>query len=125
MVDHRRDAAEALGNGDPAPLEEVVALKNHPAMLGWWNEFAGETQSALATQTYEFIKQRFHRGERRFPYFWRDSSGREIDCLLVEGEEVLPVEIKSGQTMSGGYFNNLRYWLKLAGLPEDGLILLC
>ena len=67
----------------------------------------------------EFIKRRFHRGERQFPYFWRDGSGREIDCLLVDGERVLPVEIKSGQTMDKSYFDNLRYWLKLAGMPED------
>ena len=46
----------------------------------------------------EFIKRNFHRGENRQPYFWQDSHGKEIDCLLVDGERVTPVEIKSGQT---------------------------
>ncbi len=67
----------------------------------------------------ELVKRRFHRGDRRFPFFWRDSRGREIDCLLTEGEEVLPVEIKAGKTMDGSYFDNLHYWLKLAGLPDE------
>ena len=43
------------------------------------------------------------------------------DCLLVDGEKVTPVEIKSGKTMSSSYFDNLQYWRQLAALPEDVL----
>jgi hypothetical protein len=67
----------------------------------------------------EFIKRSFHRGENRQPFFWQDSHGREIDCLLVDGEKVTPIEIKSGKTMSTSYFDNLKYWRPLARLPED------
>jgi hypothetical protein len=67
----------------------------------------------------EFIKRSFHREENRQPYFWQDSHGKEIDCLLVDGERVTPVEIKAGQTMSTSYFDNLKFWRALAGLPED------
>ncbi|MBC8496974.1 MAG: DUF4143 domain-containing protein, partial [Chloroflexi bacterium] len=67
----------------------------------------------------EFIKRAFHRGERRYPYFWQDSHGKEIDCLLVEGDAMLPVEIKSGKTISNSYFDNLKYWRQLANLPEN------
>lgn len=67
----------------------------------------------------EFIKRSFHRGDNRPPYFWRDNHGREIDCLLVADEEATPVEIKAGKTLSTSYFDNLRYWLPLADLPED------
>jgi predicted AAA+ superfamily ATPase len=67
----------------------------------------------------EFIKRSFHRGENRQPYFWQDSHGTEIDCLLVDGERVTPVEIKAGRTLSTSYFDNLKYWRALAGLPED------
>ena len=67
----------------------------------------------------EFIKRSFHRGENRQPFFWQDSRGREIDCLLVDGEEITPVEIKAGKTMSTSYFDNLKYWRALADLPED------
>ena len=67
----------------------------------------------------EFIKRNFHRGENRHPYFWQDNHGKEIDCILVNGEKVTPVEIKSGKTISTSYFDNLKYWRKLADLPED------
>jgi len=67
----------------------------------------------------EFIKKSFHQGGRRFPYFWQDSRGKEIDCLLVEGETITPVEIKSGKTISNNYFVNLKYWRKLDSMAKD------
>jgi hypothetical protein len=66
----------------------------------------------------EFIKRDFHRGVRRYPYFWQDSRGKEIDCLLVTGEAITPIEIKSGRTFSNSYFDNLNYWRQLAGIAE-------
>lgn len=67
----------------------------------------------------EFVKRSLHRGENRYPYFWQDNHAKEIDCLLVSGEKVTPVEIKSGKTISNSYFDNLKYWRTLAALPED------
>lgn len=67
----------------------------------------------------EFIKRNFNHGENRQPYFWQDNHGKEVDCLLVNGEQVTPVEIKSGKTISASYFDNLKYWRSLAALPED------
>lgn len=67
----------------------------------------------------EFIKGSFHHGERRYPYFWQDSRGKEVDCLLLDGEQITPVEIKAGKTMSGSYFENLNHWKQLAGMPQD------
>jgi uncharacterized protein len=67
----------------------------------------------------EFIKRNVHRGEVRLPYFWQANHGKEIDCLLADGEAVTPVEIKSGKTLSTSYFDNLKYWRPLAGLPEE------
>ncbi|MCJ7434080.1 MAG: ATP-binding protein [Anaerolineales bacterium] len=66
----------------------------------------------------EFIKHNFNRGEYRLPYFWQDSRGKEIDCLLVDGEKIVPIEIKSGKTISNSYFDNLEYWRSLAAVPE-------
>jgi len=67
----------------------------------------------------EFIKRNFNRGEFRQPYFWQDNHGKEIDCVLENGERVTAVEIKSGKTMSTNYFDNLKYWRSLAALPEN------
>ncbi len=67
----------------------------------------------------EFIKARFHRGTAPNAYFWQDSQGKEIDCLLVEGEKAFPIEIKAGKTIDKSYFANLKYWRKLADMPAD------
>ena len=66
----------------------------------------------------EFIKRNFHRGENYQPYFWQDSHGKEIDCLLIAGEKITPVEIKSSKTMSTSYFDNLKSWRPLVNLPQ-------
>ncbi len=67
----------------------------------------------------EFIKRSFNQGENRQPYYWQDNHGKEIDCLLVNGEKVTAVEIKSGKTISTSFFENLNYWRSLAALPEN------
>lgn len=66
----------------------------------------------------EFVKRNFNRGENRWPYFWQDNHGKEIDCLLEDGENILPVEVKSGKTMSASYFDNLKFWQSLTARPE-------
>jgi len=67
----------------------------------------------------EFIKHNFNRGEHQQPYFWQDSHGKEIDCLLVNGDNTTPVEIKSGKTLSMSYFDNLRDWYQLNAASEN------
>ncbi len=67
----------------------------------------------------EYIKTGMHRGERPEIYFWQDSQGKEIDCLLVNGENILPIEIKAGKTISNSYFSNLQYWREIAKKPDD------
>jgi len=67
----------------------------------------------------EFLKRNFNQGKRNYPYFWQNHRGKEIDCLLVHGEEVLPVEIKSGKTINTHYFANLKYWRKLTNAPDN------
>ena len=60
----------------------------------------------------------FHRGDNRQPNSWQDNNGREIDCLLADGEQVVPIEIGAGKTLSMSYLDNLKHWRPLAGLPE-------
>jgi len=70
----------------------------------------------------EFVKRAFNRGERRYPYFWRDSHGQEIDCLLDTPESLIPVEIKSGKTMAHSYFDSLKSWQQLTGYEEGYVV---
>lgn len=63
----------------------------------------------------EFLKMRFNAGLASNLYFWRDSSGHEVDLLIDQGKSVEPVEIKSGQTVADEHFAGLRRWVEQAG----------
>lgn len=48
----------------------------------------------------EIIKNRFNRGEANGVYFFRDKSGLESDALVLQGNNIMLVEAKAGQTIS-------------------------
>jgi len=62
----------------------------------------------------EFLKGRYNRGLFSNLYFWRDSIGNEVDMLIEEANTLMPVEIKSGQTVTTDYFAGLKKWLSIA-----------
>jgi predicted AAA+ superfamily ATPase len=62
----------------------------------------------------ELAKYRYNRGLQPRLYFWRDKVGQEIDCIIEQGETLIPVEIKASQTPSSNFFNNITAWNELA-----------
>jgi hypothetical protein len=62
----------------------------------------------------ELIKERTNQAEEINLFFWRDKTGHEIDVLVDEGLDLLPIEIKSGKTINSDYFKNLRFWMNLS-----------
>lgn len=62
----------------------------------------------------EFLKYQYNRGKDSSLYFWRDKTGHEIDCILEDSTNSMPIEIKSGRTITGDYFKNIKYWCNLA-----------
>jgi predicted AAA+ superfamily ATPase len=62
----------------------------------------------------ELMKKRFNQGLLSNVYYWRDSQGHEIDIIVEQGEQLIPIEIKSGKTIASDFFDNLRYWQALA-----------
>ena len=67
----------------------------------------------------ELQKTFFHQGKEPSLYFWRDSHGHEIDCLIDYGSQLVPIEIKSSQTISQRFFQGLHYWCDLANVPHN------
>ncbi|MFC1672093.1 ATP-binding protein [Planctomycetota bacterium] len=63
----------------------------------------------------ELMKARLNKGLRSNLYFWRDRSGHEVDMVIESGGSLIPVEIKSGQTVVEDSLAGLRYWSALAG----------
>lgn len=63
----------------------------------------------------ELLKSYRNRGTTPDLYFWRDSTGHEVDILLDQGEDLVPIEVKSGQTFTDDYLKSLTYWRTLPG----------
>lgn len=66
----------------------------------------------------DFIKSRFNQAKSNNLFFWRDSVGNELDLIIENGNTLVPIEIKSGQTVTNDYFKGLKYWQKLTN--SDG-----
>jgi len=66
----------------------------------------------------EIYKCYAHSDEEAPLFYWQDQSKKEIDILIEQGGELLPVEIKSGKTLTRDHFRNLRYWLNLKDNPQ-------
>lgn len=62
----------------------------------------------------ELVKNRFNQGLLSNLYFWRDSQGHEIDILIEQGDRLIPIEVKAGQTLIPDYFSGLHYWQALS-----------
>ncbi len=62
----------------------------------------------------ELLKGRMNRGLKENIYFWRDNVGHEIDCIAEKGDRLLPLEIKSGKTVSSDFFKGLAFYIELS-----------
>lgn len=66
----------------------------------------------------ELLKTCLNLGLEPDIWFWRDSTGREVDLLIEHGAGLVPIEIKSGETVVSDFFKGLEYWQALPG-QED------
>ncbi len=72
----------------------------------------------------ELMKSRYNSGLESNLYFWRDRSGTEIDLIIEKGNKLMPVEIKSGQTLNQDYLGSLRKWQTISGKTSINPILI-
>lgn len=63
----------------------------------------------------ELMKYQLNRAISPKLFFWRDHIGNEIDVIIENGHQLLPIEIKSGQTILPTFYKGLEYWQKITG----------
>lgn len=67
----------------------------------------------------DIAKQYYNLGLRPSIYFWRDKNGRiEVDCLIDEGGNLFPIEIKSSPEIKTDFFKGLQQWNSLEQSAE-------
>ena len=96
-------------------IEEEKQVATHPLRGSLFENMA----------IMEALKYRYNHGKRNNLYFYRDSNGNEIDLIYTRGNDLLPIEIKSGQTITPSYFSSLQkfYALFPDQLPWPGFLL--
>ncbi len=63
----------------------------------------------------EMLKRRLNGGLSPELYFWRDSSGNEIDVVYEVGSELCAIEIKSGKTFNAEFSLGVERWMHYSG----------
>lgn len=78
-------------------------------------------ENLIVTDLY---KQFYNRGRRPSLYFWRDKNGLiEVDCLVEKALKLVPIEIKSSETISPTFFKGITKWNEISQTdPTDNYI---
>lgn len=90
----------------------VSHLETHPAKGSIF-------ESMIIT---EFVKMRTNKALPINLYYWRDKAGHEIDLIVDDATNLLPIEIKSGKTINSDFFKNLDYFKKITGFEKSLLL---
>jgi predicted AAA+ superfamily ATPase len=63
----------------------------------------------------EILKLRLNRGQRPDLYFYRDTHGNEVDLVVRQGRDLIPLEIKSAATFNPGFLKGMERFRKAVG----------
>ncbi|MFQ5685648.1 MAG: ATP-binding protein [Candidatus Scalindua sp.] len=81
-------------------IQDETHVKNHPLRGYLFETFV----------VAEILKKKFNNIKTHNLYYFRDNVGNEVDVLMDMGSEVIPIEIKSGQTMNDEFLKGLNYY---------------
>ena len=93
-------------------IRNAIQLENHP--------LRGAIFEGMVVT--ELLKNRMNAGVPNNLFFWRDKTGREVDIIIDNGDELIPLEIKSGRTITTEYFKNIEYYKALSGSANAILV---
>ncbi len=70
----------------------------------------------------EMMKTFINQGKTPALYFWRDNHGREVDLIIEQADQQIPIEIKSSQTFSKNFTTELDHWCELSAQPSGYVV---
>lgn len=70
----------------------------------------------------ELIKKTQNSNGHEKYFFWRDSSGNEVDILMERAQELVSIEVKSGKTIHSDFFKGLNRFQALKNDAKNVLI---
>lgn len=83
-------------------IEKSSQIATHPLRGGLYENMV----------IVDVLKHRYNCGATNNLLFFRDSNGNEIDLLYLMADKMIPIEIKSGKTISQDYFKGINHFTK-------------
>jgi predicted AAA+ superfamily ATPase len=71
----------------------------------------------------EIRKNNFNKGIVNGMYYFRDSTGNEVDLVLEQEDEPIAIEIKSANKFSNAMLKGIHYWQKHRQNNKTGILL--
>jgi hypothetical protein len=97
----------------------LLGIKNEDEMKLHWAKGAIFENMIIA----DIMKNYLNQGQVPSLFFWRDSTGNELDCLIEEALKIKCAEIKSSTTLHPDFFKGLNYYKDLSKIKEESLYL--
>jgi predicted AAA+ superfamily ATPase len=70
----------------------------------------------------EFLKERYAKGLADNLYFYRDNNGNEVDLILKNGRELVPIEIKASYTFHQSFLKGITFFNKISKSQNGAVI---
>ncbi len=71
----------------------------------------------------EILKSYYNDGVTPQITYWRDIAGHELPILLQDQQELFPIEVNVGKTISASFFKKLNFWNELTNAdPKNGFV---
>jgi len=98
----------------------LLGIKNENEINLHWAKGALFENMVIA----DIMKNYLNRAQIPSLFFWRDSTGNELDCLIEEALGVKCLEIKTSTTLHPDFFKGLNYYKNLSNSDEEYLYLI-
>jgi len=98
----------------------LLGIKNENEINLHWAKGALFENMIIA----DIMKNYLNRAQIPSMFFWRDSTGNELDCLIEESLRVKCLEIKTSTTLHPDFFKGLNFYKNLSNSDEENLYLI-
>jgi predicted AAA+ superfamily ATPase len=93
---------------------QIVSLNSMAGDIGVSSVTLASWLSVLEASYIIFKLRRYNSGKEAGLYYFRDQKGFEIDLILNEGRNIIPIEIKAARTYNVSLADNIRKFLSLS-----------
>lgn len=103
---------------DTGLLHHLAGLR-HPHELATWPKRGHSFEGLVIEEVIALARARLAQPE---VFFWRTQAGAEVDLLVVEGQKILPIEIKLGASVDLRSLAGLRQCMSDLGLRRGWVV---